>query len=382
MSANSRIQTQFQVTIEKMAIGGAGVARHDGLVIFVQDAAPGDELLIEITKDKKTFAEAKIVTILKPGPNRKNPVCPIATKCGGCNWQHLTEEEQRNQKQQFVKETLERFLKNIPFEYLPIKPSPKTFRYRNRIQPKIHAGKFGFYERDSHTVVETEDCLITEEILASAMPEVKAWAQAQRYDGRLEMYLDTQQKVRYNTIDDQDEAVGFSQVNRFQNPELVQTVLDWSKDHQYEHVYDLYAGSGNFSFPLAETHRAHLTAVELNPKLVELARSKKKSDVQFIQSGVERWVRRAKFTSQDLVVLDPPRSGCAEDVMKTLAQYPPKKIIYISCHPVSLARDLKWLFDWSKKFQKADFRLRRVQTFEMFPQTDHVETIAELEVDS
>ncbi|RYZ79856.1 MAG: TRAM domain-containing protein, partial [Proteobacteria bacterium] len=103
---NDQIADTIQVTIEKLAIGGAGIARHDGLVIFVPDAAPGDQLLIKIRNKKKNFAEADILQVLVPGPSRRRPPCPIADRCGGCNWQHLTEQEQQSQKQMLVQETI------------------------------------------------------------------------------------------------------------------------------------------------------------------------------------------------------------------------------------------------------------------------------------
>jgi len=130
--------SQIQVKIEKMAIGGAGIARHDGLVIFVAQAAPGDELLVEITTKRKTLLRPIILKILKPGPGRREAPCAVANVCGGCNWQHITEEEQRHQKESLVLETLKKFNPQIEFQYLPIKESPRVLRYRNRIQPKFN----------------------------------------------------------------------------------------------------------------------------------------------------------------------------------------------------------------------------------------------------
>lgn len=374
-------ETRFPVRIEKLAIGGAGVARHDGLVIFVDQAAPGDEVLIEITKAKKNFAEARIVQILKPAPSRRTPPCPVANECGGCNWQHIDESEQLRQKELLVRESLQKFLRDRDFNYLPIQPSPRSLRYRNRIQPKIANGRFGFFARGSYRIVETSDCLITEEPLAQQMPRVREWALQQRDQGRLEMYLTEKDEIRYGFVEDEDDGVGFSQVNRFQNEDLVRTALDWSSG-KYRHIYDLYSGAGNFSFPLAQLHQVPLTAVELNPKLVARGREQKHPDIEFVHSDVEKYLIKAAVSSQGLVILDPPRAGCSEAIMKRLADIQPQKIIYISCHPVSLARDLKWFFDWSKKLGKERLQLRRVQAFEMFPQTDHVETIAELGVDS
>ncbi len=377
--------SQIKIKIEKLAIGGAGIARHDGLVIFVPQAAPEDELLVEFTTKKKNFAEARIVEILKPGPARRTPPCKYAHECGGCNWQHLTEEEQRHQKELLVLETIKKFNPTLNFEYLPLQESPRVLRYRNRIQPKFKDGKFGFFARNSHEIVEIDDCLITEEALTNKFPEVRAWAEAKKAKDlqRLEMYISDSEEVRYGLITDDDDGIGFSQVNRFQNEDLLKTALDWAGDDNYSQVFDLYAGSGNFTFPLAQKYKAAsaITAVELNPKLVERGRAQSKDKrLRYFLSDVESFMKRASVTTQDLVVLDPPRAGASEYIMRALAAGQPKKIIYISCHPVSLARDLKWFFEYAQKMGHK-YQLAKVQAFEMFPQTDHVETIAELRVD-
>jgi 23S rRNA (uracil1939-C5)-methyltransferase len=394
---------QYKVTIEKLAIGGAGVARHDGLVIFVPDSAPGDQLLIELTFKKKNYAEAKILQILAPGPERRIEPCPIADRCGGCNWQHITEVEQRRQKHLMVQETLQKFLRstsaNQDWEFLPIKESPKSFRYRNRIQPKYAAGKFGFFSRRSHEIIEAKDCPITEEIVASQFPVVKAEMDRRfshsRETQRLELFLDQEQNPKWLLMGEEKDGVGFSQVNRFQNEDLIQTVLEWSEG-KYERVLDLYAGSGNFTFPLANKFRElSVLAAELDSKLVQKAQQAVANDpalqgrVQFSLSDVGAFLKKTPPQPLDFVLLDPPRGGADAEIMRDLAQSNVSKIIYISCHPVSLARDLQYFFAAQAELEKQDstsrkhrFTLRRVQCFEMFPQTDHVETIAELAVDT
>lgn len=377
--------SKIKLHIEKLAIGGAGVARHEGVVVFVPQAAPNEEVLVEVSLVKKNYMEATLLEVLKPSPARREPPCPVASVCGGCNWQHITEIEQRKQKEQLVLETLKKFNPTLQFEYLPLKESPRSFRYRNRIQPKFKNNHFGFFARNSHDIVEITDCLITEEALTTKFSEVKIWAQGKNSKDlqRLEMYISEEGSVRYGLITDEDDGIGFSQVNRFQNEDLVQTALTWAGEDDYPHVLDLYAGAGNFTFPFAHKFKnAQITGVELNPKLVEKAKSKiKEKRMKYFLSDVESYMRRAVIGPEDLVVLDPPRAGASEYIMRALAAARPKRIIYISCHPVSLARDLNWIFAWSQKLG-TPMKLARVQAFEMFPQTDHVETIAELRVDS
>lgn len=376
---------KIKVKVEKLAIGGAGVARHEGLVVFIPQAAPNEELLVELTLVKKNFSEAKILEILTPSPSRRTPPCPVANVCGGCNWQHIEESEQLRQKELLVLETIKKFNRDLEFEYLPIQKSPRTLRYRNRIQPKYANDKFGFFARNSHEIIPITDCPITETTLTDRFAEVKEWIRSQKKPGlqKLEMYISEDDEVRYGLISDDDDGIGFSQVNRFQNVDLIQTVLDWTQGESYPHIWDFYSGAGNFTFPLAEAWTsASVTGVELNPKLVERGRAKSRdSRIQFMKSDVESFLAKTQPKSQDLVILDPPRAGASEPIMRALLEARARKIIYISCHPVSLARDLQWFFAHA---QKAGIKahLTRVQAFEMFPQTDHVETVVELRVDS
>jgi 23S rRNA (uracil1939-C5)-methyltransferase len=377
--------SQVQLHIEKLAIGGNGVARLNGMVVFVSDVAPNEDVLAEITSVKKNFLEAKVVQIIRPSPSRRRQPCPVAELCGGCNWQHLTEEEQLRQKESLVLETLKKFNPELDFVYHPIQKSPKSWRYRNRIQPKYLRGQFGFFARGSHKIVETSDCLITEEVLTNSFADLKDWASQKNSPEllKLELYLSDKNQIRYGLITDEDDGVGFSQVNRFQNSQLLETSLFWAGDASYRQIHELYAGAGNFSFPLAHKYpHSHITAVELNPKLVKKGHAQNQvSHLAFVESAVEKYLEKADIQTQDLVFLDPPRAGATREIMEKLAQCGPQKIIYISCHPVSLARDLSWFFARCRELNKKA-RLVQVQAFEMFPQTDHVETIAELRVDS
>lgn len=380
------VGSQVTVTVEKLAVGGAGVARHEGMVVFIPQAAPSETLLVEITEVKKNFSEAKILQIVKPSPSRRTPPCSVADVCGGCNWQHLTEQEQLLQKHTLVFDTLKKFLRDIPFEYLPIIPSPKSLRYRNRIQPKFKAPRFGFFERGSHQIVNISDCLITEEKLTEKFSEVRLWAEKQNSKEllKLEMYITPDENIEFGKIDRYDESIGFSQVNRFQNEDLIRIALDYiGSEAKYSRIYDLYAGSGNFTFPLRNKFpNTPITAVELNPKLVQKGRElSKELNISYVEADVEAFSKKQKFQKTDLIFLDPPRAGTSKLIMEKVASSAAHKIIYISCHPVALARDLQWFFAKASEL-KINYKLNRVQTFEMFPQTDHVETIAELILDS
>jgi 23S rRNA (uracil1939-C5)-methyltransferase len=381
----------FKVHIEKMAFGGDGIARLTelgGLVLFVALAAPGDELLVKIIEKKKNFARAEIIEIISPGPARAKPPCPYFGPCGGCNFQQLSYEEQLRQKENIVREQLKNHLGDAQWE--PIEPSPRPLRYRNRIQLKYDRPRLGFYARGSHDIVDIEDCLITEDSLAQKIPALKKDLAAGKKTAiaKIELLLKSADLSSGKAGDDTEivfedspfEGVGFSQVNRFQNEHLIATVLEWAAASSFSTVYDFYAGAGNFTFPLLQRFpQAKTVGVELNPKTVALAQ-KKISDlalspkrIEFFLGDVELFLKRTILAENALVLLDPPRAGCSENTLRYLGDQSLTRLLYVSCDPSSLARDLSRL-----RAQTKPWKVARVKPFDMFPQTDHVETLVEL----
>lgn len=363
------MQRLIEVSVEKLSLGGSGIARHEGLVIFIPFSAPGDRLLIKITSQKKSFAEAEIVEILNPSKQRRTPPCPVYGRCGGCNWQHIQYSQQLHEKQTIVEELFLKFLhKNIPI--LPIIPSPQEWNYRNRIQIKHQNGKVGFYAKKSHTLVEIQNCLIAEPTINE---KLMLAAQSPLSNQRLD-----------SAADDTDNNFAFSQVNTLQNANLVSTVLQWSENLVFDEIYDLYSGGGNFSFPLLEKNpKSKIIAVELEQESVARAqkiisdKNLSPKRIQYILGDVEFFLKRCLFAKGSLVLLDPPRGGCSEGVMRNLAKQPFQKLLYISCNPSTLVRDLQRLNEYSDN----RMRITRVQPFDMFPQTDHVEVLVELFID-
>jgi 23S rRNA (uracil1939-C5)-methyltransferase len=375
----------LEVEVEKLSFGGDGIARKDGLVYFIPRSAPGDLLQIRLTEKKKNFARAEIVDILKAGPSRIQAPCPYFGRCGGCTWQHISYEEQLKQKQAIVEEQLNKVLSR-KIEVLPILPSPNPFRYRNRIQLKFDGKNLGFFARQSHNIIDIDDCLITEEVLAGEITTLKNELRAknQAATPKIELLRTPQNKIERVFEDSPYEGIGFSQVNTRQNENLVHTVLNWMKPYRTSQIYDLYAGAGNFTFPLmTEFSQASFAAVELSEKSVQQGQNYVRSQnispkkLKFYLSDVELYLKRTPLVEGSLVLLDPPRAGCSENVVRTLAvQKKIQKIFYISCNPAALARDLE-------RFQKfGNWTPLRVQPFDMFPQTDHVETLVELGIDS
>lgn len=370
------------ITIEKLIVGGAGMGRlPDGRVVFVQNTCPGDVIDINVTQLKKNFAEGELTNITTKSHHRRKPLCPVAGKCGGCSWQHVERSEQLHQKEVILSDLLRKFLKDLYIKPAPIISSPSEYQYRNRIQPKMRNGQVSFFGKATHELIPTDECFIAEEPLSRLLKSLPSLVN--KKDADFEVYLDQSEKVQWKILGQASDGVGFSQVNRFQNEQLIQHVLKQVEGKHFQQIYDLYAGSGNFTFPLAKQNpRSKITAVELSEKLVARGvQNQGKSQIQFVQSDVEKYLTKNRLSSGSLVVLDPPRAGCGVQTMKALSQQDVQLLIYISCHPASLARDLQ-VFLEAEESRRKGIKLLSVQPFEMFPQTDHFETIAVLGVDT
>lgn len=377
-SAFSLPKEPMELTIEKLSFGGDGIARKDGLVYFVSLAAPGDRLLARVTEQKKNFARADVVEVLQSSPARIQPSCPVFGKCGGCNWQHISYEEQLKQKHQILQEQLKGLVE--PTQIPAVIPSPNPFRYRNRVQFKFDGKALGFYARQSQKVIDIQDCPITEELITEQIKPLKSkLLREAKPVPKIEVYRTPANEIRTRFEHSAYEDLGFSQVNSAQNEKLVQTVLNWWSDQDPKKIYDLYSGAGNFTFPLLEKFpKASLIGADLSSKSIETAQKQTAAmnlsplKMKFHLADVELFLKRMPIEENSLVLLDPPRAGCSPGVIQALANQKIQSLLYISCNPSALARDLKAFAATGK------WKIARVQAFDMFPQTDHVETLVEL----
>lgn len=375
---NTSADEQVELEIEKLSFGGDGIARKDSLVYFVPWTVPGDRILAKVLEKKKNYIRAEIFRILSPSPARVQPPCEYYGKCGGCNWQHVSYDMQVSQKELIVREQLKKL--NLPPEvYFPIIRSPQTWNYRNRIQMRVSDGKFGFYGRKSHELVEIKSCMIAEPSLNSEISQIKNAAKSLPDAEKIEIYLNqkNQPVIRDTSVASDD--IGFSQVNSQQNAHLIEKVLEWSGGHIYSEILDLYGGSGNFSFPLLSCFsKTKVICVELSSAAVQRGRQNaaekgiSKKMLSFLLTDVESYLKRIGVKENSLIILDPPRMGCSQIVADILKRSEAQKILYISCNPSSLARDLGILISTGR------FAIRKVQPFDMFPQTDHIETLVEI----
>lgn len=345
----------MRMRVEKLVNGGAGMGTIEGKAAFVPLSAPGDLLDVEVTADHGGWLEASIVRIEEPAVCRVAPRCPVFGVCGGCQWQHISYEEQLKWKREILRETLARIGREGSPEVLETMASPRQWNYRNRIQLHVDSrGRIGFYRPRSKAVVEFAECAIADEALNAELNARRA--ELSKRDRGIALRLD-------------DGTGSFVQINSGQNDNLRRTLVEWLGGVPHGTVCELYAGSGNFTFDIARIADA-VFATDIDRNAVDAARARQQregiANVEFMAGEAPRALKRMQG-SCDALVLDPPRKGCAEAVA-AIVELKPRSILYISCDPATLARDLVSL-------KAHGYRLVKALPVDMFPQTHHIESL-------
>ncbi len=342
--------------IEDIAFGGKGVARHDGKVIFVPFTAPGDTITAQIVKSKKSFAEARMVKLMTPSPDRVEARCPYFTGCGGCVYQHLRYEAQLAVKTKQVADTLRRVGKFTDVPLRPIIPSVNPFGYRNRIRIHRSEGVTGFYMFESQRMIDVEQCVI-------AQPEVNK----------------ALRKLRKSKVEDGDYSLRapggagpfFEQTNQQVTHALVD-LADTTLRRDQALLVDAYSGGGLFAKALA-AHAQRVIGIETNEAAIAHARKGASAKESYVHGDVAEHlasVLAPHDAAKTTVLLDPPSEGVAAPVISTLLSAAPAEVAYISCNPATLARDLALL--------KSAYRIESVTPLDMFPNTAEIEVFAHL----
>jgi tRNA/tmRNA/rRNA uracil-C5-methylase (TrmA/RlmC/RlmD family) len=366
---------KITLTIEDIAFGGEGVGRKEDFVVFVPFVLLGETVEVEITEVKKNFARAKLLRVEKASPERVEPQCVYFGKCGGCQYQHMDYAEQLRVKQKQIADLFERVGK-IPRDVVrPVIPCPSPYGYRNRIMVRSQWNKpeqklnIGFIRGDCGLVEDIEKCVIAEPAINEQLLQVRAHPPPK---GGIKVVL------RVQPEDWELPPDSFFQNNFFLLPKLVETARAFLQAGQVKHLADLYCGVGFFGIELANSVES-FTGVEYDRRAIQAAQKNASSrgitNGQFIAAKVEEILPELlqKIRGQETAVLiDPPRKGCGPEILKLLRETRPRQIIYVSCHPATMARDLNIL--------RAEnvFNLLHVQPLDMFPQTQHVECVADL----
>lgn len=358
----------MQVRVEKVAHGGHFIARNEGQVIFVRDSAPGELVEIEITSKAKGFLRANVLKVVESSPERITPPCQYAGKCGGCDFQHLNLPYQRALKAEVIKEQFSRIAKmEVDVQVHEVLP---TTRYRTHIRGVANdAGEFGIYASRSHDIIPIKDCLIAgEELHVPDLANIK---------------YEPMQPVEVPQGDQIREVKGKSLMvkagafwQRHRNaPEILTTAfLELAKLKVGEHLLDLYGGVGLFSSVAIEPLGAggRIDLVESSIPATESARANfsSYSNVKIVRDDVAKALREIKRA--DVVVLDPPRAGAGAEVVDQIIRIKPSRVIYVACDPASLARDVQ-------RFCANGWKLSKIDGYDLFPMTQHIETICLLE---
>lgn len=422
-------ETTLELEIDRLSFGRGGIATGpDGRVVFVENAAPGDRVLAVVVREHARHLEARVQQVLTPGPHRIPAPCPHVDACGGCPWQHIDYPEQLQAKQNSVAEALKRIGHIDGVEVAATVPSPEMFGYRNRIKLRFEAGKLGFYSAATNSLAPIDDCMIAEPRIRTSLAVIESFVasletRVTRVEiasrglkqglvlaingaGRLRRKDSILARAFVESPDNDIEGAhlwgrgwsrswgetdrlyevaenvpvafpgaSFGQVNTAANEALVEFVSQEALPTAGLRIVELYAGSGNFTFALAP-RAGRISAVDSDEAAVLLGRETTKQlghrNVGFHQARSEEFLATYDGRQPDVVVVDPPRNGLGK-VAGMIAELGPKRIVYVSCNPATLARDAADLLS-------RGYQLLGVQPFDLFPHTFHVETVSTFEL--
>jgi 23S rRNA (uracil1939-C5)-methyltransferase len=372
------LDEKLTLRIEDVAFGGEGVARLDEFVVFIPFTASGELVEAQVTEVRKRFARAKLLRVLDASPKRVEPRCRYFGECGGCQYQHLAYEAQLELKRKQVADIFQRIGGLDPAVVAPIIPCPQPYGYRNRIMIRSQWDKFkqglniGFIRADSRLVVDIEECQIAEPALNREIGRVRAHPPPK---GGLKVVL------RIPPTGWEVPPDSFFQNNLFLLPKLVEVVRERLRDSGLRRLADVYCGVGFFSLEVADLVDS-FAGVELDRLAIEAARRNAArrgiTHGHFVSGPAEELLPGLLAQSRPeatAVLLDPPRKGCRTETLQTLRQVRPGQILYVSCHPATMARDLNVLCAGHV------FSVAHVIPLDMFPQTSHVECVADLRLD-
>jgi tRNA/tmRNA/rRNA uracil-C5-methylase (TrmA/RlmC/RlmD family) len=372
-------ETHCMLTIHDIAFGGQGVGRLDDFVVFVPFVLTGEVVEVEITEVKKRFARARLVRVLQPSPERVQPLCGYFGDCGGCQYQHIDYAAQLRLKHKQITDLFERIGGFKSQLISPVIPCPQPYGYRNRIMIRSQWDKFkqglniGFIRHDNRLVVDIEECKIAEPALNEQIRHVRADPPPK---GGHKVVL------RVAAENWEVPRDSFFQNNYFLLPKLVESARRCLQHSGSRFLLDIYCGVGFFGIELGDLVE-RFVGVELDRQAVRAARANAaahgRNNGEFIDGRAEALLPSLldRFSaSATSVLLDPPRTGCLPESLALLREVRPAQIIYVSCHPATMARDLNILC------AEGVFDLVNVVPLDMFPQTQHVECVADLRLHS
>jgi tRNA/tmRNA/rRNA uracil-C5-methylase (TrmA/RlmC/RlmD family) len=357
--------------IEDVAFGGKGVGHDQGKAIFVPYTIEGELVSAEIMREKKQFAEAGLAEVRESSPHRVTPECPYFGRCGGCAYQHIAYEHQLAIKWRQVRDVLQRIgkLKDIPMR--PIIPSPKPYGYRNRITVHAQDGVIGFFRRDSHRLIDVERCPISCDDVNRELEDLR---RGNPRDGHYTLRSSSSRRV-------------FSQTNDEVADTLRDLIVDLVPPNQ-DLLIDAYCGAGFFAKALLNKFE-RVVGIDWDRFAVAAAKEDAGEKETYIAGDVEEELQQVgavhpngtpvydidrgplRSIAPTTIIVDPPATGLSANVRRAILDIAPATLLYVSCNPATLARDLKELH--------GKFTINSVTPLDMFPQTAEIEALAHLQ---
>jgi 23S rRNA (uracil1939-C5)-methyltransferase len=362
-----------ELTIHDVAFGGKGVARDGGKTVFVPFTIDGERVSAQITREKKQFAEAELLEVLDRSPHRAAAPCPYFGRCGGCSYQHISYEHQLELKARQVEQAKRRIARLADPPMRPIVPSPLPYGYRNRITVHAQDDVVGFYRRDLHQLIDIAACPISMPEVNAALAQLRATRPA---DGHYTLRAHSGPRVFAQTND----AVADAMAN------FIASVLTGDD----ELLIDAFCGAGFFAKRLAPKFQRVIGidwdrfAIEAARKgaqpnetyiagdvAIELREASRSGGLQTAEEDTGRFGKRPSL-GPSCLILDPPATGLTTEMRRAVIDLSPATVIYVSCNPPTLARDLAEL--------QSRFSIVSITPFDMFPQTAEIEAVAELKL--
>ncbi|MGS0679688.1 23S rRNA (uracil(1939)-C(5))-methyltransferase RlmD [Shewanella sp. 125m-7] len=433
---SKQLSSKLSLKVTQLDHLGAGIAHHDGKIVFINGALADETVSVQLTEQKKKFSRAKLLKVDKVSAQRVEPKCPHFGKCGGCDLQHLEIEAQRQHKASTLVDLVNKFAQAEASEICEA-ISAAAWHYRRRARLATWYDKntkhisLGFRANSSSDVVEIQSCAVLAEPLSALIPDLafmlnqlsgkKALGHVELTQAdngnfvvlRVTKVLNDKDKVRlvefankhdvivllqdddsqcehlngtgeqpYYGFENSQTKLNFSpgnfiQVNSTVNQAMVNQAVEWLSPQAGERVLDLFCGIGNFSLPLAK-NGAEVIGVEGVPAMVAQARVNAKlsglDNVSFYHADLSADLSKEPWLGKvDKMLIDPARAGAYES-MQSLKKLKPKALVYVSCNPASLARD-------SEVILKQGYQLKKIGLIDMFPQTHHLESMALFELE-
>lgn len=404
--------------VEKTVHGGDGLGWVHQQACFVRRALPGERVRVRIITRKRDYLRAVVQDILEPSPGRRIPACPVFGQCGGCQWQHAAYDLQLDMKQAILEEAFRRIAGFTDVPVSPLHPAPAEFNYRSRLRAQVsrtgNTPMIGFFRYGSHDVVPVQACMLAapgindalaafstaaahdpallrgaesvearyscheQAVLLMCFKRGRAVRSRLRHDCRTrELSADRSSSLieLCGGLQFLHSGTAFTQVNHAQNQYMIDTVMDALQPGPGMKILDLFCGSGNFSLILAHAG-ASVTGIEASAAAVALARRNARlndaAGCRFVCADANTADFTRFGTRWDVVILNPPRAGCAQSLLQRLCRGGSQRLVYVSCNPATLARDCAVL-------RAGGYAIAQILPLDMFPQTSHVETICILD---